>query len=79
MKSPNNGDTETQLDISCHQRKLLVPGFDYIQLNLGPKRSHWNLQTNPAVAKTIGFSSQTEIKGPLLKTIPTQVIVHGNV
>lgn len=79
MKSPNNGDTETQLDISCHQRKLLVPGFDYIQLSLGPKRSHWNLQTNPAVAKTIGFSSQTEIKGPLLKTIPTQVIVHGNV
>lgn len=43
------------------------------------KGPHRNPQTDQAVAKTIICSVQTDIKAPLLKTIPTQPIEHGEV
>lgn len=44
-----------------------------------PKVSHGNPQTMWSVAKTIGFSSQTHGKAPLLETISTQHIELGAV
>ena len=73
------GETELQLDISCHPMKLPVLGIGYIQLSCWPKGSHGNSQTTQAVVRTIGCSSQTDGKAPVLKITPTQLTEHGEV
>jgi hypothetical protein len=73
------GETELQLDISCHQMKLPVLGIGYIPLSCWPKGSHGNSQTTQAVVRTIGCSSQTDGKAPVLKITPTQLTEHGEV
>lgn len=44
---------------------------------IGQKAFHGSLQTIQAIAKTISYFSQTDIKTPLLKTIPTVLNEHG--
>lgn len=78
MKSSNNKDTESLLDISCHQR-ILVPWLYFIQLICWVKDSHRNSQTTQAVAITIGCSPQTDSKAPLVKRSPTQLNEHEEV
>lgn len=49
--------TDSQLTISCHKMKLLVPGLNYINENCLPKWSHGNPQTTHDVANTTGCFS----------------------
>lgn len=69
--------TESKLVIFCHQKKLSVPDLGYIQLNCCPMGSHGNPQTTHDVAETMSSSLQTDIKVPLLKITPKQLIEHG--
>lgn len=80
MKSSNNGKTEHQLNISCHEMKLQLLGlvtYNWVADQRGP--SQGNHQTTQAVAKTIGCSPQTDSKTLLQKTITTQVIEYEGV
>lgn len=40
MKSLSNGETESQLTISCPQMKFPVLGLGYISQGCSPERSH---------------------------------------
>lgn len=60
--------TEAPLHISCHPPKR---PSSFIQLSCCQKCLHRNPQATQAVAKTVGCSSQTDSKDPLLKTTPT--------
>lgn len=71
------GLTEPELDISCHQMKLLAPSMGLISTSCWPKGSLGNPQTTQATAKVIGGSLQANIKVLLLRTMPTQLSKHG--
>lgn len=66
--------TESQLDIPRHQTKLQIPELCYVYLSCWPKGNPMNAQTMQAVASIVGCSLKTDIKPPLLKTIPKQLI-----
>ena len=70
------GETEPQLDISCHQMNLTLLGMDYITSKCWPKLSNENPQTIQAIDNAISCSLQTEAKALLLKIIPIQLIKH---
>ena len=61
MKSPNNVETEPQLDICFHQLKCSVLGVSYIFLSCWPKEFHKNPLYGPCslgcVSRTV-FASQ---------------------
>lgn len=48
--------TESQMDIACHQMKLSIPGYGYIELKCLPILEYWNPETIKDVSKTINYS-----------------------
>ena len=62
MKMQNNEKTESQVAISYHEMKLLLHLIEFFFGQRGPMG---NLQTTQAVAKTIGYSPQTDSKAPI--------------
>jgi hypothetical protein len=67
---------ESQLVISCHPMKFLVLELGYIQLIYQP---NGNPQTTQVLANQIDCSPQSDSKTPMMKTISTQLIEHGEV
>lgn len=73
------GETESQLTTFWHQRRLSVADGVAFRLSCWPQVSHENLPVLKAVDKTMDCSLHTEMRTPLLRTTPTQLIEHGEV
>lgn len=68
------GETSSHQSVSCHQRKLPLPGLAYIKLSFWTKGPYENPQRTEAPAKTISCFPQTDRKAPLLKTATAQPV-----
>lgn len=68
-----------QLDILCHQMKLLMPGMGYILLSHWSERYHGMPQTTQTMAKAIGYTLQCDSKALLLDKTLICVIQDGDV
>jgi hypothetical protein len=81
MRTPNNGNMESQLAISYCQGRLPEAGLDHIQLSCWPMGSQWDPQAIQVHAKTNGRSLQTDSDGSgggdMVKATPTQLIECG--
>ena len=78
MKSPNNRETEPQLDIFCYQIKLSSTETVLHLIEFLTKGVPWELPNNPGYYKAIGGSLKANSKALLLKTTPTQLTEHRN-
>jgi hypothetical protein len=58
-------ETKLQLNISCYQMELPVPGMGYISSNYWSREPHESPQQTPAVATAIGCSPQTWWQDPI--------------
>lgn len=70
---------EKELAISFPKMDLIVLGLCAIQVICWMKGSHGNAQTIQTAVKTTGYSPQSDIKIPLMKRTPKQLIDHGEV
>lgn len=67
---------ESQFTISCSQARLLVIELGCIQLRMA---SHRKSKTVYPEAKTKSCSLKTNTGTPLLRTMSTKLVEHGNV
>lgn len=80
MKSPNNGETETKLAISCKKKKRNFQDWLWLHLiELLAKGALSEFPLMQAVSETIYCSLKSDSKTALLKTSATQLIEHVEV
>lgn len=73
MKSQNKWETVFKLSIFCHQKKLFSTWIGcYLIESIAYYKPHRNVEVT--LARTVGGCLQTDSKGPVLKTRPTQQI-----
>ena len=77
MTLPNNGEDRVPPGHFLSPNGVSSTGTGLYLIESLVKGVHWESPTTQTVAKSIGCSSQTDSKAPLLKITPTQLTEHG--